>query len=63
MEVTVGDARFDRYYRRIRLGLRFMTHGARLQTASDWSELTPDQLITLRQRWMPWADEGGFRGP
>src|SRR5262249_45411174 len=36
---------------------------ARLQTASDWSQLTPDQLITLRRRWMPGADDGGFRGP
>ena len=62
MEVAVGDERFDRYYRRIRLGLRLMSHGARAQTASDWSGLTLDQLATLRQRWMPDAEDG-FRGP
>ena len=62
MDVRVGDARFDRYYRRIRLGLRLMLHGARAQTASDWSELTLDQLVTLRRRWMSDADDG-FRGP
>jgi hypothetical protein len=62
MEVTFGDERFDRYYRRIRLGLGFMSHGARAQTASDWSGLTLDQLVTLRKRWMPGAGDG-FRGP
>src|SRR6202789_606785 len=62
MDVTVGDERFDRYYRRIRLALRLMSHGARAQTASDWSGLTPDQLVTLRKRWMPNAEDG-FRGP
>jgi hypothetical protein len=48
MDVTVGNERFDRYYRKIRLGLRLMSHGARAQTASDWSGLTLDQLVTLR---------------
>lgn len=62
MELTVGDERFDRYYRRIQLGLRQLSHGARLQTASDWSGLTPDQLVTLRERWLPGVEEG-FRGP
>ena len=62
MDVTVGDERFDRYYRRIRLGLRLMSHGARAQTVSDWSGLTLDQLVTLRKRWMPGAEDG-FRGP
>jgi Flagellar transcriptional activator (FlhC) len=62
MDVTVGDKRFDRYYRKIRLGLRLMSHGARAQTASDWSGLTLDQLATLRKRWMP-STEDGFRGP
>ena len=62
MDVTVGDARFDRYYRKIRLALRLMSHGARAQTASDWSGLTLDQLVTLRKRWMPGAEDG-FRGP
>ncbi len=55
MDATVGDERFDRYYRRIRLGLRLMSHGARAQTASDWSGLTLDQLVTLRSL------EGGER--
>jgi len=62
VDVTVGDVRFDRYYRKIRLGLRLMSHGARAQTASDWSELTLDQLVTLRRRWMS-GTEDGFRGP
>lgn len=59
---TVGDGRFDRYYRRLRLGLRLLSHGARAQTASDWSELTPDRLVTLKRRWLPESGEG-FRGP
>jgi hypothetical protein len=62
MDVAVGDERFDRYYRKIRLGLRLMSHGARAQTASDWSGLTLDQLVTLRKRWMPGVEDG-FRGP
>jgi Flagellar transcriptional activator (FlhC) len=62
MDVAVGDKRFDRYYRKIRLGLRLMSHGARAQTSSDWSGLTLDQLVTLRKRWMPGAEDG-FRGP
>lgn len=62
MDVTVGDARFDLYYRKIRLGLRLMSHGARAQTASDWSGLTLDQLVTLRKRWMAGVEDG-FRGP
>jgi hypothetical protein len=62
MDVTVGDERFDRHYRKIRLGLRLMSHGARAQTAADWSGLTLDQLATLRQRWMADAEDG-FRGP
>jgi hypothetical protein len=62
MGTTVGDRRFDRYYRRIQLGLRLLSHGARAQTASDWSELTPDRLVTLKRRWLPDVGEG-FRGP
>lgn len=62
MDVPVGDERFDRYYRRIRLALRLMSHGARAQTASDLSGLTLDQLVTLRKRWMPGVEDG-FRGP
>jgi hypothetical protein len=62
MDATADDARFDRYYRRIQLGLRLLSHGARAQTASDWSGLTPDRLITLKRRWLPDAGDG-FRGP
>jgi hypothetical protein len=62
MDVTIGNERFDRHYRGIRLGLRLLLHGARAQTASDWSGLTRYQLVTLRRRWMPDA-QGGFRGP
>jgi hypothetical protein len=39
-----------------------MSHGARAQVASDWSGLTLDRLVTLRQSWMPGAEDG-FRGP
>jgi hypothetical protein len=38
-----------------------MSHGARAQIASDWSGLTLDRLVTLRQRWMP-DTEAGYRG-
>jgi hypothetical protein len=62
MHVTVGNERFDQHYRKIRLGLRLMSHRARAQTASDWSGLTLHQLVTLRRRWMPDAQDG-FRGP
>jgi len=62
MHVMVGNERFDRHYRKIRLGLRLMSHRARAQTASDWSGLTRYQLVTLRRRWMPDAEDG-FRGP
>jgi hypothetical protein len=62
MEVMRGQERFDRYYRRIQLGLRLMAHGARIQTASTLSGLTADQLTTLRKRWM-WNAQDGYRGP
>ena len=61
MDTTSGDARFDRYYRRIQLGLRLLSHGARAQTACDWSGLTPDRLITLKRRWLPDAAYEIFR--
>ncbi len=62
MDVTVGDERFDRYYRRIRLGLRLMQHGARAQTASDWSGLTPGSTHDASQTLD--ARRGRrFRGP
>jgi hypothetical protein len=60
--VKVGNDRFDRHYRKIRFALRLMSHGARARTASAWSGLTPDQLVTLRRRFMP-DPRGGFRGP
>jgi hypothetical protein len=62
MNVTLGNTRFDRHFRKKRLALRLMSYRARAQTASDWSGLTLDQLVTLRRRWMPEATEGP-RGP
>jgi hypothetical protein len=62
MNDSFQDARFNRYYRRIELGLRLLAHGARPQTASDWSGLTQDRLVTLKRRWMPDASSG-LRGP
>ncbi|MEO8017842.1 MAG: hypothetical protein ABI769_08520 [Pseudomonadota bacterium] len=62
MEVHVTDDQIGRYFRRIQLGLRLLTHGARAQTTCLWSGLTPDQLITLRRRWMFDGDDR-LRGP
>ena len=62
MNDSSRDARFSRHYRRIELGLRLLAHGARPQTASNWSGLTQDRLVTLRRRWMPDASSG-LRGP
>ena len=62
MNDSFQDARFNRHYRRIELGLRLLAHGARPQTASDWSGLTQDRLVTLKRRWMPDASSG-LRGP
>jgi hypothetical protein len=62
MNDSFQDARFSRHYRRIELGLRLLAHGARPQTASDWSGLTQDRLVTLKRRWMPDASSG-LRGP
>ena len=62
MNQSFQDARFNRHYRRIELGLRLLAHGARPQTASDWSGLTQDRLVTLKRRWMPDANSG-LRGP
>lgn len=62
MEVHVTDDQIGRYFRRIQLGLRFLAHGARAQTTCKWSGLTPDQLVTLRRRWMFNSDDR-LRGP
>lgn len=62
MELRVGNERFNRHYRRVQLALRLVSHGARAQTASEWSGLTPDRLVTLKRRWLPEAGDG-FRGP
>ena len=62
MNDSFQDARFNRHYRRIELGLRLLAHGARPQTASNWSGLTQDRLVTLKRRWMPDASSG-LRGP
>lgn len=62
MDVHVTDDQIGRYFRRIQLGLRLLSHGARAQTTCEWSGLTPDQLVTLRRRWMFTADER-LKGP
>jgi hypothetical protein len=62
MDVHVTDDQIGRYFRRIQLALRFLAHGARAQTTSEWSGLTPDQLVTLRRRWM-FNSEERLRGP
>jgi hypothetical protein len=62
MNDAFPDARFSRDNRRIELGLRLLAHGARPQTASNWSGLTQDRLVTLKRRWMPDASSG-LRGP
>jgi hypothetical protein len=62
MDVYITDDQIGRYFRRIQLGLRFLAHGARAQTTCEWTGLTPDQLVTLRRRWMFNADER-LRGP
>jgi len=58
----VTDGRFERHQRRIQLGLRLLAHGARAQTACDWSELSPDKLIAYKRQWLPEVGDG-FRGP
>ena len=62
MDVHVRDDQIGRYFRRIQLGLRFLAHGARARTTCQWSGLTPDQLVTLRRRWMINPDDR-LRGP
>ena len=57
-----SSCRYERHFRRIQLGLRLLAHGARAHTASEWSGLTPDRLVTLKRRWLPKA-RNGFRGP
>lgn len=62
MDMNVTDSQIGRQFRRIQLGFRFLAHGARTQTTCHWTGLTPDQLATLRRRWMFNADER-LRGP
>jgi hypothetical protein len=62
MDPYVSDNQIGRYFRRIQLGLRFLAHGARTQTTCQWTGLTPDQLATLRRRWMFNTDDR-LRGP
>jgi hypothetical protein len=62
MEMNATDNQIGRQFRRIQLGFRFLAHGARTQTTCHWTGLTPDQLATLRRRWMFNADER-LRGP
>lgn len=51
MDIHVTDDQIGRYFRRRQLGLRLLSHGARTQTVQEWSDLTRDQLVTLRRRW------------
>jgi hypothetical protein len=60
--IHVTDDRIGRYFRRYQLGFRMVAHGARAQTACEWSGLTRDQLVTLRRRWGFDPDERR-RGP
>lgn len=62
MDVYITDDQIGRYFRRIQLGLRFLSHGARPQTTCEWTGLTPDQLVTLRRRWKFTVDDR-LRGP
>lgn len=60
--MNATDNQIGRQFRRIQLGFRFLAHGARTQTTCHWTGPTPDQLATLRRRWMFNADER-LRGP
>lgn len=62
MELHVGNYQVGRYFRRVQLGQRFLTHGARPQTICDRTTSTWDQLATLRRRWGFEVDES-LRGP
>jgi hypothetical protein len=62
MDIHVTNDQIGRYFRRIQLGLRFLAHGARTRTTCSWTGLTPDQLATLRRRWMFDGDDR-LRGP
>jgi hypothetical protein len=62
VKIHVTDDRIGRYFRRYQLGYRMIAHGARAQTACEWSGLTRDQLVTLRRRWGFDLDERR-RGP
>jgi len=58
----VTDDEMGRYFRRYQLGLRFLAHGARSRTTTEWCGLTRDQLATLRHRWR-FAPDDRRRGP
>lgn len=58
----VTDHQIGLYFRRVQLAFRFLAHGARTQTTCQWTGLTPDQLATLRRRWM-FNAEDRLRGP
>src|ERR1700741_1350367 len=62
MEVHIADDQVGRYFRQKPHGLRLIGHGARANPACQWSGLTPDQLVTLRRRWM-FNSEERLRGP
>lgn len=58
----VTDNQIGRYLRRIELGYRFLAHGARTQTARQWTGLSRDQLTALRRRYL-FSIDGRHRGP
>ena len=62
MDIHITNDQIGRYFRRIQLGLRFLAHGARTSTTCLWTGLTPDQLATLRRRWLFDGDDR-LRGP
>src|SRR5688572_15036278 len=51
------------YFRRRKLGLRLLSHGARPQTILRWTGLTRSQLLTLRQRHWKIETTRRARGP
>jgi Flagellar transcriptional activator (FlhC) len=62
MEPSATENPMQRYIRRVQLGMRLLTHGARPQTICQWTDLTPDKLIRLRRKWGFEGDDV-LRGP
>lgn len=62
MDGEALDDQMSRYIRRIQLGIRFLGHGARAHTTCQWTNLTRDQLVTVRRR-SRFNSRGRLRGP